>query len=360
MRIIEKYILKNFLLPLIYISASFVLLFVIIDIFGHLDEFIRAKVELRFILNYYFNYLPIIFVQVLPFSGLLASIYSLGNLQRYNEITAMHSCGIGLFKIIRPYFVIGLMLSILTYILNEKVNPHAFRITYNLKENFEKNKLQRGYIENVTLYGKDNRIIYARRYDMEKKILYDLVILEHDRKQILTTKITARLAIWEEKTWKLYGIVIYRLDPEGHFLGEPDFREDREMQLTESPQDIIRNDIIAEAMSSDQLRDYVERFKGSSDKIVRRFLVELEQKRVFPFYVFILILLGIPYGLVRQSIGKFMCVGIAFATGILFYGMNAVSLGLAKAGMLPPCISAWLVPFVFIVFSIILIKKSPH
>ncbi|MGE4357943.1 MAG: LptF/LptG family permease [Candidatus Omnitrophota bacterium] len=360
MRIVERYILKNFLFPLIYISASFILLFIIVDIFGHLDEFIRAKAELRQILNYYFYYLPLIFVQVLPFAGLLASIYSLTNLQRYNEITALHSCGIGLFKIIRPYIITGLFLSAFTYVLNEKVNPHAFRTTYNLKESLTNKKSQKGFLENVTLYGKDNRIIYARRYDIEKKILYDIVILEHDINQILINKITARLAIWENKTWKLYGAVLYRLDPEGNFVGEPVYLDDRTIELLESPEDIIRNDIIAEAMSISQLSQYIERFKGSSDKIVRRFQVELEQKKSFPSYVLVLILIGIPFGLVRQNVGKIMCLGIAFATGVLFYALNAISLALAKAGFLPPSISAWLVPLVFIIFSIILLKRSPH
>ncbi|MCM8779036.1 MAG: LptF/LptG family permease [Candidatus Omnitrophica bacterium] len=360
MRVVEKYLLKNFSFPLLYTLATFILLFIIVDVFGHLDEFIRNKVAAELILNYYFNSLPIIVVQVLPFAALVATIYSLGNLQRYNEIRAMHACGINLFKVIRPYIATGIVLSILSHLLNEKVNPYAFRITYNLKEQFEKSKLQRGYIENVTLYGKDNRIIYARRYDIEKKVLYDLVILEQDKNQVITTKITVSLAIWEGKKWKLYGAVLYHLDPEGRFMGEPVFLEEKEMELTESPEDVIRNDILTEALSTTQLYHYIERFRGSADKIMLRFSVDLQRKRSMPSYVLVLTLIGIPFGLIQQSIGKFFCLGVAFATGVLFYGLNAVSLGLAKVGLLPPFLSAWLIPFIFIVLGIFLLKRCPH
>jgi len=360
MRIIEKYILKNFSVSLIYLIILFILLFIIVDIFGHLDEFIRAKINIGLILNYYFNYIPLIFTQVLPFAGLVAIIYSLGNLQRYNEITAMHSCGVSLFKIIRPYIISGLFLSLITYLLNEKINPHAFRTIYDLKENFEKGKVKKNFIENITLYGKDNRIIYARKYDTEKKILYDLVILEHDRNQILTNKITAKLAIWEEKKWKLYGIVLYNLDPEGNFVGEPKYLEDGEMELVESPKEIIQYDLIVEAMSIKQLQNYIERFKNISDKIVRRFLVKLHQKRVNPFYILIYILIGLPFGLIQRGINKIMCLGIAFSIGILFYGLNTIILSFATLGILPPFLAAWFVPIVFTIFSLILLKRSPH
>ncbi|MCM8766260.1 MAG: LptF/LptG family permease [Candidatus Omnitrophica bacterium] len=360
MRIVEKYILKNFSIPLLYTLIAFIFLFIIADLFGHLDEFIRNRISSGIILNYYLYSLPLIIVQVLPFAGLVASIYSLGNLQRYNEMIAMYASGIGLLKVLRPYVATGIVLSLITYLLNERVNPYAFRNTYNLKEQFEKNKPQKGYIENVTLYGKDNRIIYARRYDRGKKILYDLVILEQDRNQVITSKITVRLAVWEGKGWKLYGAVLYRLDPEGRFVGEPVFLEEREIELNESPDDIIRNDLIPEAMNIEQLRQYIERFRSSTDKIVRRFLVDLQRKKAMSLYVLVLILIGMPFGIIQQSIGKFVSLGIAFATGVLFYGLNAVSLGMAKAGLIPPFLSAWIVPFIFIVFSLILLKRSPH
>lgn len=360
MRLIEKYIFKNFLFPFIYTLILFALLFVIVDILGHLDEFIRSKVEPSLIIKYYLYSLPLILVQVLPFSALMAVIYSLGNLQKYNEITAIFSCGIGLFKIIGPYIVSGVCLTILVHTLNEKVNPYFFRTTHILKENFEKEKTKKNLIENVTLYGKDNKIIYARKYDIEKKILYNLVILEHDKNQILINKTTAKLAIWEGNKWKLYGIVSYNLDPEGNFVGEPKYFDDGEIDLKETPSEIIQHNIMVEAMSIEQLQSYIERFKYTSDKITRRLLVKLYQKMIIPFYVLIFIFIGLPFGFIQREINKFVCLGIAFFTGLMFYGLNAVVISLSIIGILPPLLSVGIVPLAFMSFSIILLLRSPH
>lgn len=362
MRIIERYLLKKYLVPLIYISLSFILLYIIVDVFGRLDEIIRIQPGVKILLRYYGHSIPLILVQVLPFASLLAVIYSLGNLQRYNEIVAMHSCGVGLWKIMKPYIITGLFLSVLVFIVNEKFNPRSFVITRDIRGEIEGNKKekQKGHIQNVTLYGQENRIIYARSYDPENKVLYDIIILQHDKDQTLTSRITAKLATWQEGRWKLYGIVLYHLDPQGQFVGEPVYMEDKEIDLTDRPEDFLRQDFVVEAMNISQLRHYIQRFKGGSEKISRRLLVELNYKKAGAFSVFVLTLAGIPFALLQNSAGKIMSLGISFGTGMLFYGLNAVSLGLGKIGLLPPLVAAWLTPLIFISGSVFLLRRSPR
>jgi lipopolysaccharide export system permease protein len=349
-------------MPLIYISLSFIVLYMIVDLFGHLDEIIREQVGISLLLKYYLNFFPIILLQILPFACLVAILYSLGNLQKYNEIIAMYASGIGLWRIIKPYVSTGLVLSIFAFILNERVIPHAFSKARNIREGF-KNKRQeqhKGIMHNVTLYGQGNRIIYSRSFDLEKKILYDLIILEHDKNQTLVSRTTAKLAVWQNQSWRLYGIVIYHLDPEGRFVGEPEYVEEKEVYLTDKPDDFIQQDFIVEAMNSKELHGYISKFRGGSEKITRRLYVEFHYKKSSPFGPLVMTIIAIPFALVQNTAGRLMSLGMSFGTGILFYGLNAVSLGLGKTGVLPPLVSAWISPLIFVLAGIILLKRNPR
>jgi lipopolysaccharide export system permease protein len=155
-------------------------------------------------------------------------------------------------------------------------------------------------------------------------------------------------------------LVIYRLDSEGRFIGEPEYEEEKEIQLTDKPDDFLRQDFIVEAMSSDELSSYVDKFKGGADKITRRLMVELHYKKSYPFSTLVLTLIAIPFALMQNTAGKSASLGLAFGMGLVFYGINAVSLGLGKVGVIPPLIAAWLIPTIFSFLGILFLKKNPR
>ena len=85
MKILDRYITKKFIFPLVYYLFLFIFLYVIMDIFGHLDEILRNKVPLNILLQYYISFTPLIFVQTVPIATLLATVYMLSALNKSNE-----------------------------------------------------------------------------------------------------------------------------------------------------------------------------------------------------------------------------------------------------------------------------------
>lgn len=84
MRILEKYTIKSFMPPMIYCAIAFIFMYMITDLFGHLDEILRNKVGLGLLIEYYYLLIPIIFVQVIPKAILLAVVYVFSNMNRHN------------------------------------------------------------------------------------------------------------------------------------------------------------------------------------------------------------------------------------------------------------------------------------
>ena len=71
MRILDRYILKSVLSIFLLCFAVFFFLYIIIDLFSHLDEILKNSVQPRLLIQYYSAFLPVILTQVSPISCLL-------------------------------------------------------------------------------------------------------------------------------------------------------------------------------------------------------------------------------------------------------------------------------------------------
>ncbi len=126
MRILRNYILKECLLPF-SISIS-----VLTSVFllGYLPQLankvINKGVSLAAISKIFLYYTPILLGYTLPIACLVTVILTFGRLSAENEILAMRASGVHLRKLLTPLFVVGITLSLLVHILNDRIIPNAY------------------------------------------------------------------------------------------------------------------------------------------------------------------------------------------------------------------------------------------
>src|SRR3989338_4195520 len=237
MKIIDRYMTRAFLGPFIWCVFVFIIMAVIIDIFSFIENIVKFKIPVTSIIAFYVYYTPTIFLQVVPMAVLLSTIYVLSNLNKHNEIIAMKSSGISLWRILTPILIMGILISLVTFIVNDKVIPVSSRVSSAIRRDElekEKRKANQGkIIQNVAIYGAGNRIVFARNYDTEKKTLDDIIIHEHDASSNLISKITAQSGAWTAEGWKFQKVIIYKIDNAGRILGEPAFFNERILPLKE-------------------------------------------------------------------------------------------------------------------------------
>src|SRR5436190_1531575 len=125
MRLLDRYLLRELLLPLAYCLVGFLTFFIVFDLFGTVDEFQERNLTALDILEYYIDRLPGFLVSsyVVPMALLLAMLYALTNHARHNELTAMRAAALSLWRIAVPYFAVGLFFSALVFYVNEQVLP---------------------------------------------------------------------------------------------------------------------------------------------------------------------------------------------------------------------------------------------
>lgn len=125
MRLLDRYLLRELLLPLAICLGGFLVFWVAFDLFYELRNLQDEHATLVGVARLYTIRLPELLVTILPVGELLALLYALTHLARHNELTAIRAAGVSLWRICVPYFAVGALLSGGLYWLNEVYAPDA-------------------------------------------------------------------------------------------------------------------------------------------------------------------------------------------------------------------------------------------
>lgn len=140
MKILDKYILKTFLVP--FVATFLIVLFVLVmQVLWQTFENIAGKgISLPFILKFLYYTTLIITPQALPIGVLLSSIMALGNLGENYEFAAAKSAGISLQRLVRPLVFLTIILSGINFLFLNNIYPYAVLKQKNLYLNIKKKK----------------------------------------------------------------------------------------------------------------------------------------------------------------------------------------------------------------------------
>lgn len=125
MRIIRSYIVKECIFPFILALFFLTCLFLLGNLLQLTSLVINKGVSLSVIGKVFLLYVPVLLGYTIPIACLVSVILAFSRLSSDNEILALRACGIHLKWILLPMVVIGIIMSIICLILNERVIPYA-------------------------------------------------------------------------------------------------------------------------------------------------------------------------------------------------------------------------------------------
>lgn len=348
MKILERYILRSYLASLLWCLSIFLGLYLILDLLGHLDEILRNHLSMKLLLHYYGTMVPLIFVQVAPFGCLMATLYTMGNLNRHQELMAMRASGLSPWAIARPLLALGILMSALVGLVNEWIAPQAALTTRTIKANHlerpqDPNKPHEilKEIQHLTIYGEGQSLIYAETFDPVKKRLGGVVILQHGKDLRLIRKIFAKEAFWIGNRWRFLEGTILHFDLEGRSVGRPVPFLAKILDVVDRPEILAKSESQAEFMNSRDLASYIERLRSAGGKTIRKLQVDLYAKSAAALACLVLTLVGIPFAIQPVRGGTVLGLSFGLGVGLVYYGVNALTIAMGKGGWLPPLTAAW-------------------
>jgi lipopolysaccharide export system permease protein len=346
----------------------FFFLYIVIDLFAHLDDILKQKVGIVLLLEYYVSYLPIIFVQVSPISCLLCTLYTYGRLNRENEIIAMRSSGLSVLQITKTVIIFGAVISMLVFWVNDRFVPQSILLTEQIRERMETGSKKAkpwasDIVNNLTMYGMKNRLFFVNKFYPYRDTMEGIIIFEHDEKQNVMKKIVANKGVYDRKggLWRFYQCITYSFDKNGQMLHEPEYFDEEIMAIPESPEEFLKQRQRADLMKIAQLDEYAWKLsKSGANTAIRNLRVDIYQRFAAPLTSLIIIFLGIPFALrMKKRAAGFAAVGLCVMVGFLYYVLDAVCIAFGKAGVLPPVLSVFLSHIVAFITALLLINSLP-
>lgn len=358
MKIIDRYLVKQFLQTIFFGLLAFTLIFVVIDMMENLDDFIDQNVPTYLIFQYYFVFIPEIIRLMTPVAVLLASLFTAGKLSNLNELTAIRAGGVSLYRFMLPFILTSFLISVSGVYVGGYLVPLANKNKIYIEQNYMKKGLV-NIGSNIFFQDTKNRIVTIRYYDVEKNQANQVSIQEFDSKDL--TKLISRTDAFRMKydTTK-YGWILYN----GTVRTFNDEHETYQKFLTKDyyglnfiPEEVIKKQRKPEEMSLPELSEYaIDQQKTGNNPIP--ILIEYQSRIAFAFSSVVVVLFGLPISANRRRGGLAIQVGINLLITFAYLVFMKISQAFGKNGVLNPFITAWLANFIFLAAAIYNIRRA--
>lgn len=358
MRILDKYLLKTFMTPWLSCLIGFTFLFVIVDLVESLNTFIDGGASVFSVINYYLRFLPSIWIYVGPITLLLGLLYALYQLTRNNEIIAMRASGISLYRVLFPFIVLGVFVSLISTYISQSVAPKNLSWTDQYLNTLESP-------DSDTLYQlrfkdpESHRTWDIERVELGSEVLHG-VTLNQRRQETdkLEYVLRAERAVWIDDYWFFHNVSLQHYNENGYKLGPQEQRAVLPKQdIRESPERIIRETMSFEYMTSAEMKQYIAERPSVSPKTQANLKTQIQMRRAHPWLCLVTMLMAVPFGTqtARKGVftGVFLCLFLFFG---LFFMMNLFkALGLGMK--VEPWVAGWTPTIVFGIVGAYLLRK---
>ncbi len=361
--LLDDFILRDFMMYLGMILASFLTLLLVFTFFELLGDIVRNRVPLVLVGAYLVNVTPYFLYNTAHISVLLAVLITFGILQRTNEVTAMKATGISIYRVILPVLVIAAVIATSLFFFDQLYLPKANKRQDALRNEI-KGKPAQTFLrpDRKWIFGQGSTIWYYELYEPDQNRFGNLSIFEFDPKTFaLTRRIYASRAHWNddigkwvfEKGWvrQFNGTAIAGFEP---------FTKDVRTfaEITEQPGYFKKEVKQSSEMNYEELKNYIHDLQQSGFDVVR-LRVQLQKKFAFPIITFVMAVLAIPFAFQTGKRGTVAGVATAIGIAVVYFIAAGLFEAMGNANQLPATLAAWSPDLLFALAGGYLILKVP-
>jgi lipopolysaccharide export system permease protein len=357
MSIINRYLTNIVIRFFAILMGALVALYYIVDFFEKIENFIESKIAVSKIITYFALKLPFITSQMIPICFLLAVIITFGLMNRYNELLALRSSGVGILALLKPILVIGGVLGVILFILSEMVVPATISRANRLwLVEVKKKSLNTSRARNIWI--KENqKIIHIGYYNPAKKAIFGLVVYEFDSEFNLVRRLDAKKGVFNGQNWVLNQVMeqIYNSNTKGYDVIS---RDEAVETINLKPDDLTRVVKGSEEMGFAELWAYIQQVE-SEGYDATPYQVDLHAKAAFPFVCLLMGLLGTGIAAkIRPKDSLPVLIAAAIVLAFLYWTGYGLFISLGYGEVLPPPMAAWTANAVFLFLGIYLMALA--
>jgi lipopolysaccharide export system permease protein len=361
MRLLDRYLLRELLTPLAYCLGGFLIFWISFDLFNELPELQERKLHTLDVLGYCAAMTPGFLVLVLPIALLLALLYTLTDLARSNEITAMRAAGVSLWRVCVPYFIVGVAASAVLFGLNEFCVPRSTdwanriltRYVQKSGDAEAKNEFRNFGFTNT----RGRRAWFMSEYHVKNSEMIKPQV-NWNLPDGSSRRLYADNAIRTNGVWTFFNVAEYsQADASAPLVPSLQTNELAMPEFDETPAQIQSEIKISGYLSLGgtgkadiplaDILAYLRLHPDLSGKTSSWLLTKFHGRLAAPLECFIVVLIAIPFGAASGRRNLFVGVAGSIFICFIFFVIQSFSLAFGSGGLLPPWLAAWLPDMIF-------------
>lgn len=366
-RIIDEYIVREFMVLFALVLAGFVLLMIVFTFFDLLGDVLRNHIALAIVGEYLLNLTPSMLYQIAPLAVLIAVLVTFSVLNRNSEIIAMKATGISLYRLVIPIVSIAACLAVCLFLFDQFYLPQANRRQESLR-NVIKGRPPQTYLhpEEQWIFGpkaapgEPGCIFYYEFFDADSNEFANLSIFEFEPSTFqLTRRIFAKRAAWDQdsRTWRFENGWVRDIQG-SNVTAYRTFLATSFPEIHATPDYFKKEDLQSQEMNFGQLDRYIRDLRQSGFD-TKRLSVALWHKLSYPLIAVVMSVLAIPFALSMGRRGSITGVAAAIGVALAYWVVSGLFEAMGNVNYLPASVAAWSADILFGLVGGYLLLRTP-
>jgi len=348
MKLIDRYIVRQFFSTALFSLCAVLVVFIVIDAMEKLDDFIDHQAGLLIIFQYYLYFIPEIIKLITPVAVLLGSLFVTAKLSTQNELTAMKSCGVSLYRLLVPYVCVALAVSIALVYFNGWVVPSANKKKFAIERTYLHKDVINASGANIFIQDSPTRILSIGYFDDTRDIASRVSLQDFDPADPthIVERIDATSMAWDSSAhrWNLSSGVHRWFDGNQERLEDFDFQSAGLLHF--DPEDLRKKQEKPDEMDYYSLQTFIENQRRAGQDVAQ-WQVDFYGKISYPFAAVIVVLFGVPFSSVKRRGGQGVQLGISLLICFIYLIVMKVSEVFGYNGDVNPLLTAWAANILF-------------
>ena len=350
LRPLDRYVAVEFLRIFLVTSLGFPFLVFVVDLVDNLRKYTDRNIPAADIALSYWYFLPDTMYKVLTAAVLFATVFSVGNLTRYAEITAAKASGMSFHRVVMPIFVLSVFAAGLGLVIGE-LSPPANTIRLELlRESCRAGAAPSGGQAvcnesantryNFVFGGGDGRVVRATFLNVQDGTMQSVETEQRGDSLSPSRLVSAGSASWSrDRGWMLRNGYVHVIPDDSHNL-VIGFDSLVDRALVETPTELRASDKAPDEMTYSQLSQFIRTLERAGSD-VRGLRVELMLKIAVPATCILIAMFGAPLATSTQRGGTAFGVAVSLGTTILILVLIQLTKAVGKSGLVSPELAAW-------------------
>jgi lipopolysaccharide export system permease protein len=371
MRLLDRYLLREFLVPLGYCLGGFLIFWISADLITNLDGYQDDQMRIMDVFEFYLLKTPEFVIIVLPVALLLALLYAITNHARHHELTAMRAAGLSLWRVCLPYLVVGAILSAAVHLLTdqwlETSLEKADQVRLRRVSSTDDAGSRAWELEVNFRNDRDDRVWRIRAYHLETGEMRD-VWVEWTLPGGARAQLLAERGIRTNRIWRFENVRLFVPAPSGDpepqqrlvaELAMPEFGETRaQIRSQIKINDLSRVTAARRVrLTVGEILDYKQLNPDLKPEVRAMLDTQLHARFAAPWTSLVVVLIAIPFGAPSGRRNVFVGVSFGIVVCLLYYVCQRLGLALGTGGYIPAVLAAWLPNGLFGLAGIILTAR---